>query len=321
MEATGFRRDEGVRMASLRYRVLGSGFGCEVEGVRLGPDLAMAQVEELRDLIAVHRVLFVADQHHLGDDALAGLASRFGPLLPGHPVLPCDPPEVLRYVLPGHASRGEWRQDLSFLDTPPVLSLRRVVTAPERRGASVWADTAGAHQDLPAPLQVLCGALWARHRAAPEMFGALATPGAPAWETHHPVVRVHPLTQEKCLVLGDFVDGFVGLEARESAQVAALLQARLTRHQHVIARPWQAGEVVISDNVATLNSVQADLGSEELELARVVVGAWDLSPEPTFRPAVGSGGEVVPLAHRSSELAGRRLGSTRGPRRTRQATR
>ena len=52
------------------------------------------------------------------------------------------------------------------------------------------------------------------------------------YETEHPVVRVHPETGKRVLLLGHFVKQFVGLGPTESATLFGLLQARITKREH-----------------------------------------------------------------------------------------
>ena len=61
------------------------------------------------------------------------------------------------------------------------------------------------------------------------------------YETEHPVVRVHPETGKRVLLLGHFVKRFVGLGPTESATLFNLLQARVTKLENTDSLELAAG--------------------------------------------------------------------------------
>ena len=103
-----------------------------------------------------------------------------------------------------------------------------------------------AYQQLPQPLQQLAESLWAMHsnefdyaQIDPAKLAALqANPDAVLkyaaefhsahFETHHPVVRVHPETGERALLLGDFVKRILGVTGSESQALFRIFQDRIT---------------------------------------------------------------------------------------------
>jgi taurine dioxygenase len=91
------------------------------------------------------------------------------------------------------------------------------------------------------------------------------------YETEHPVVRVHPETGERALVLGHFVKKFVGLSTSESSQLFHLLQARVTRLENTIRWTWEEGDVAMWDNRATQHYAVADFDHQPREVRRVTV--------------------------------------------------
>ena len=64
---------------------------------------------------------------------------------------------------------------------------------------------------------------------------------ATAYETEHPVVRLHPETGEKSLVLGYFIQKFVGYNHVDSARLFDLFQDHVTRLENTVRWRWQAG--------------------------------------------------------------------------------
>jgi taurine dioxygenase len=54
------------------------------------------------------------------------------------------------------------------------------------------------------------------------------------YETHHPVVRVHPETGERSLLLGNFVKAILGVNGAESQALFRIFQDRITLLENTI---------------------------------------------------------------------------------------
>ena len=91
------------------------------------------------------------------------------------------------------------------------------------------------------------------------------------FETEHPVVRVHPETGERTLVLGHFVKNFPGLNNAESTALFTLLQNRITKLENTIRWTWQPGDVAMWDNRATQHYAVADFDTNYREMRRITV--------------------------------------------------
>ena len=91
------------------------------------------------------------------------------------------------------------------------------------------------------------------------------------FETEHPVVRVHPETGERSLILGHFVRRFVGLTSQESTQLFQLLQNRVTNLDNTIRWQWQPGDLAIWDNRATQHYGVADYDDQPRRLHRITL--------------------------------------------------
>src|SRR4051794_6463255 len=90
----------------------------------------------------------------------------------------------------------------------------RGVVIPPVGGDTIWANTATGYSDLPEPLQRLADSLWAQHtndydyagtrlhvtRKQLEHHDQVFT--TTVFETEHPLVRLHPDTGERTLILG-----------------------------------------------------------------------------------------------------------------------
>lgn len=91
------------------------------------------------------------------------------------------------------------------------------------------------------------------------------------FETEHPVVHLHPETGERSLLLGHFVQGFLGLKTREFHDLFDIFQDRITRPDNVFSWDWQEGGVVLWDNHATQHYGVNDFGDHTRNLHRVTL--------------------------------------------------
>ena len=65
----------------------------------------------------------------------------------------------------------------------------------------------------------------------------------------HPVVRTHPITDEKCLyIMRDDATGIDGMEQDEADLMIAALADHITRPEFIYRHRWQAGDLLIWDN-------------------------------------------------------------------------
>lgn len=223
---------------------VGGNIGAEISGVRIGGDLDPAVVDELRAALLAHRVVFLRDQGHADEATQQAFARRLGTLTKPHPTVAGDGDAVLP-IDSDFSKANSWHTDVTFVDRVPAISILRAVTLPPYGGTTVWANTVRAYETLPAPLKALVDQLWAVHSNLYDYVGTKDESRIGGldvkeqsyrdgfehleFETEHPVVRVHPETGERSLVLGHFVRRFVGLKSADSNDIFALLQ------RHVIA--------------------------------------------------------------------------------------
>jgi taurine dioxygenase len=86
------------------------------------------------------------------------------------------------------------------------------------------------------------------------------------------VVRVHPTTGRRALFVNPgFTSHLVGLSRVESDRLLALLFDHATQPEVVVRHRWQAGDVVIWDNKATMHYATDDYGTAERRMRRVTI--------------------------------------------------
>src|SRR5919112_3646054 len=262
---------------------LGGRIGARIDGVRLGGDLPDAAVADIRAALLRHKVVFFRGQHQLDDEGHIGFAERLGPLTTAHPTVSTGSARILRVTANKGMAANAWHTDVTFVDRVPAISVLRGVRIPPYGGNTVWANTAAAYASLPAPLKALVENLRAVHTNSydyaqrdeeheqPDAHYSRQDFVSQLFETEHPVVRVHPETGERALVLGHFVKCFTGLNSSESTALFQLLQNRVTRLENTIRWTWQPGDVAVWDNRATQHYAVADFGTEYREMPRITV--------------------------------------------------
>lgn len=266
---------------------LGAHIGARIDGVRLGGDLPETTVAEIRSALLANKVVFFRDQHHLDETAQQDFASRLGELTLAHPTTTS---RAIGNILPIDSEYGKansWHTDVTFVDRVPAISVLRAVNLPSYGGNTTWANTASAYDALPGPLKSLVDDLWAVHtndydyaaRVDETRTGGVDVKEqkhrkefvSDLYETEHPVVRVHPETGERALLLGHFVKRFVGLRSPESQALFRLLQDRVTALENTARWQWQPGDVAIWDNRATQHYALADYDDQTRTMHRVTV--------------------------------------------------
>ncbi|MFB6453515.1 TauD/TfdA dioxygenase family protein [Bradyrhizobium tunisiense] len=258
--------------------------GAEIRNVKLSGDLPDDVVRAINQVLLEHKVIFFRDQGHLDDAEQERFAVRLGKLVP-HPTVGAT--KGTSSILELDSGRGggradQWHTDVTFVDAYPKISVLRGVVIPLYGGDTVWSNTAAAYLDLPAPLRKLADELWAVHSNAYDY--AVKTRASEAdrkhfdevftgtiYETEHPVVRVHPETSERTLVLGNFVQRFVGLPKYDGQKLFELFQSHITAPENTVRWTWQTGDVAIWDNRATQHYAVNDYGDQHRVVRRATI--------------------------------------------------
>jgi alpha-ketoglutarate-dependent taurine dioxygenase len=275
--------DKGVESA-LKILPIAGNIGAEISGLRISGDLTPSVVRFVREALLKYKVILFRGQEHLDDVSHEAFAGLMGDPEP-HPTLPSL--EGSTAVLSIDSSYGNrttaWHTDLTFLDAYPQASILRALVVPSYGGDTMWANTAVAYSSLPPKLREFADNLWAVHTNVHE-FSALTRGdksedvrrnfelfSSTVYETEHPVVRIHPESGERCLVLGGFVREFVGLPVSDSRQLLQLFQEYVTRVENTLRWRWAIGDVAVWDNRATQHAKVNDSGPQQRLLHRVSV--------------------------------------------------
>jgi alpha-ketoglutarate-dependent taurine dioxygenase len=275
---------------AIDIRRIAGHIGAEVTGVRITADLPGDVFSSIRHALGEHKVIFFRGQHHLTDAEQAGFGRLFGELTAAHPTVPgaAGEPHVLELdAQAGGGKANAWHTDVTFVDRPPAVSILRAVTLPPYGGDTCWANTATAYQSLSPELRTLAESLRALHTNeydyAEQSGGGVGGRSARDEQHHrevflstiflteHPVVRVHPETGERTLVLGQFVKRILGVSPSDSRYLFELFQRHVTRLENTVRWRWAPGDLAIWDNRATQHYAIDDYGDLPRRMHRITV--------------------------------------------------
>jgi taurine dioxygenase len=250
-------------LVELEIQKVTARIGARVSGVDITRELDPGTVAAIRRALNEHKAL-VFDATGLDDEGQQRFARHFGELTTAHPTVPAL--DGSPNVLPVDSERGgranHWHTDVTFVVSPPQASTLRSIVIPPYGGETLIANSATAYTDLPQPLRAFADTLWAvhtnvydyavagrdlseDHEERRKVFTSIA------FETAHPVVRVHPLTGERGLFIGGFAQSIVGLSSGESRKILDILQSYVTRPENVLRWRWSPNELVLFDNRIT----------------------------------------------------------------------
>jgi alpha-ketoglutarate-dependent taurine dioxygenase len=272
---------------SITVSPVNANIGAVVGAVHLGAGMDFDQLAEIRSALTAHKVLFFRDQLHAGDTEHKQFAEQLGIVTKPHPTIGGDSGEVVLPIDSLHGKANSWHTDMTFVDRPPSVSILRAVSLPDFGGTTVWANTTRAYETLHPALKALADNLWAVHcnlydYAADQdekRIGGIdvkeqnyrAEFGHQEFETEHPVVRVHPLSGERTLLLGHFVRHFVGMAGNDSRELFSLLQRRVTRLDNTVRWSWRPGDLAMWDNQATQHYAVDDYADQPRRMHRITL--------------------------------------------------
>lgn len=255
--------------------------GALVEGLDLTKEIPAPDFAQLHKALLAHKVVFLRGQH-ITDEQQERFSRLFGDQVP-HPTVPSIANSAAILDIDASRSRANsWHTDVTFAVDYPKISILRSVVVPKHGGDTVWANTVKAYEELPEVLKKLADRLWARHSNLYDYATAKDIPeetrqqyrsqfAAEVYETDHPLVRVHPETGERALVLGHFVGHILDVSANDSKLLFKLFHDRVIQLENTVRWRWQEGDIAIWDNRATEHIAINDYGDEKRILKRTTI--------------------------------------------------
>ena len=269
--------------ASLRVEKAGARLGAVIHGIDARAPLSEAEAAFLNAALVEHKVIFLRAQF-LDETQHERFSRAFGtPVL--HPTIAAPGGSNYTFELKSMNGRStdSWHTDVTFVPAYPKASILRAIELPPYGGSTLWANTATAYADLPPPLRRLADEAWAIHAndydtsyhkhdpRKEEIADFRAAFISRVFETEHPVVRVHPESGERSLVLGHFVTGLKGFPTREANAIVEILQGYVTTIENTVRWSWQPGDIAIWDNRSTQHYAPADFDTHTRLMRRITV--------------------------------------------------
>lgn len=246
--------------------------GAELKNVRLAEAVTNDDLfGEIKQALLTHKVLFLRDQD-LNDAEHAGFARRFGELedhplaksVDGEPGIihiyksPESPPE--RY-------ENAWHTDATWRECPPMGAVLRCVECPPVGGDTMWANMELAYERFPDHIKEDIADLRARHSMEALFMAARPIDERLAMkerfpDPEHPVVRTHPETGRKSLLVGAFMTHFTNFHTAARVRVGQdwhpgasnLLEYLVSQScipEYQVRWRWTPNSVAIRDNRCT----------------------------------------------------------------------
>ncbi len=290
--------------------------GAEIRGVDLTRPLPPADLQAVRAAFLKWKVVFFRDQH-LDHAQHVAMASQFGEPTIGHAVFGHveGTPEIYSVAKVRTANEkydatpvtpwSGWHTDVTAAVNPPCASILRGVTIPPYGGDTLWTDLAAAYAGLSPVMRGFVDGLRGVHAFEPKGSGVYNEKVRKrALRSEHPLVTVHPETQERVLFVSpSFLKSIVGLTPRESAKVLEILWEHAVRPEYTVRFKWNAGDIAFWDNRSTAHLAPRDIFQSEFDrqLYRVtLVGETPVGVDGRRSVAI----EGLPVLSAEAELRG-----------------
>lgn len=152
-----------------------------------------------------------------------------------------------------------WHTDSAFMEKRTSYSLLLAhVVPPEEAGGETWfADTRSAYEDLDQETKDLIedkvglnSLWWSRKQAGADIDEAEIDERPKA---RHPLVHIHRGSGRKALFIAAHTMDIEGMPKEEGRALIRRLIAHATQPQYVFKHQWQAGDLVIWDNLCTMH--------------------------------------------------------------------
>jgi taurine dioxygenase len=258
--------------------------GAVVSDLDLSATLSDRNISDVRSALDEHLVLFFQNQK-LTPLQQRDVAARFGELYT-HPFYPSHDAAagiiVFEHGEARKAAQNDWHTDVTYIATPPAMSLLYGEVIPRVGGDTLWASMYAAYEALSKNMQHMLEGLRAVHdfrKDYPlERFSAHAVGATPA-EVYaanppvtHPVIRRHPTTGRKALyVNSSFTTHIEGLRPRESGALLGFLFEHVAEPEFQVRWRWTSGDVALWDNHWTQHYAISDYFPERRRVRRATI--------------------------------------------------
>jgi len=264
--------------AAVRLQVtpLGDALGADVHGLDLNHPLSAEDVAALRAAWAQYLVLRFRGQQRLTLQQQIAFSRHFGNLdlrptasmemSKQHDVLPAEITVISNVKVGGKPlgalgdAEAVWHADMTYNPHPPRGACLFASEVPPTGGNTHFSNLYAAYEMLDAGMKERIASLSCVHDASRNSAGELRlgfkdnTDPRETVGAVHPLVCTHALTGRKHLMLGRRRNAYVpGLPVAESESLLDALWHHATQARFTWVQVWQAGDLVMWDNAATLH--------------------------------------------------------------------
>ena len=262
---------------ALQFKQLHPLFAAEASGIDLTQPVSADTAREIDDAMNKHAVLVFRGQP-LTEDQQVAFASSFGTLDAGLKKLRPGAPSRFRHeetidisnVRPDGGLHGAsdrktisnlanqlWHSDSSFERPAAKYSMLHSVVVAASGGDTEYADLRAAYDALPADLKAEIASLHSVHAALHSRIWLGDHPTADEIAKMPPVrwplVRTHSGSRRKVLWVGVHATHIIEKSVAEGRVLLAELLEHATQREFIYRHKWQAGDLVIWDNRATIH--------------------------------------------------------------------
>ncbi len=275
---------------------LASALGAEIRGIDFSRPLTDAVRKQIEEAWTKHLVLRFRGMPTLSADDLIAFSKNFGKLdarpigsSDKNPYFEVDKPEITiisNVVVAGKpigglgAYEAVWHSDMTYVDLPPKASCLYAIEIPPTGGNTYFVNMYEAYDTLPIGLKNRIASLSCVHDASRNSAGELRRGFAEINDPTktvgavHPLVRVHPVSNKRCLFLGRRRGAYVsGLSLVDSEALLDELWAHATEPRFMWSQEWQLGDLVMWDNRCAMHRREAfDPSTRRLMLRTQISG-------------------------------------------------
>ncbi len=263
---------------------LGYAAGAEVTGVDFTQPLDNSTRDTLYSAWLKHIVLVFKGAEHLTPEQHIAFSRNFGKL-DGHE---SQVPETLYPGLPeillittkpiqGKPSSSRnagrnWHTDLSYSTRPAKGALLLCKEKPEVGSDTLFANHYLSYETLSPTMRAFLDPLECVHDATlikgiekrdPAHVADMKRRNPPVI---HPLVRVHPETGRKSLLVNERISGILGMTDEESKMLLGFLNQHATAQEFIYRHRWLVGDIVLWDNRCTSHIALAEFDTNQARL-------------------------------------------------------
>ncbi len=270
-------------MAELTITPLGYAMGAEVTGIDLTRPMDDLTRRRVYDAWLRHVVL-VFPGTPLAPEQLIAFSRNFGTLdqhesqspetlLEGHREILVVTNKQRQGKPSGTRNTGRnWHTDLSYSLRPAKGAALMCVEKPPVGGDTMWANLTMAWETLSPKMQRILDGEEAVHDVSlvrglaqrdPAMVADMKRRNPPVV---HPLVRTHPDTGRKSLLVGERTSHILGYSEDESRALLDFLVAHATSPEFVYRHRWRIGDIVLWDNRCTCHVALPDFDQSQARL-------------------------------------------------------